>query len=42
VRLGSIGVPSSLLISSLVLPMVYVFGSGATDLIFCVNSRASL
>ena len=33
---------SSFLISSLVLPTVYVLGSGAIDLIFCVNSRASL
>ena len=29
-------------ISSLVLSMLYVLGSGVINLVFCVNSRASL
>ena len=33
---------SNLVISSLVLPMVYVWGSGAISLIFFVNSWANL
>jgi hypothetical protein len=39
---GSMGVFCNFLISSLVFPSVCVLGSGAINLIFCVNSRASL
>jgi len=39
---GRIGVLSSLLMSSLVLPMVNVWGSGAISLIYFVKSCASL
>jgi hypothetical protein len=39
---GSIRVSCSLWIRSLVLPRVYVLGSGVIVLIVCVNNRASL
>ena len=39
---GSVGVSFSLFIRSLVLSVLYMFGSGARCLIFCVNSLAAL
>ena len=41
-RLGEIGVCFSLPIRSLVFSILYVFGRGASSLIFCENDRARL